>query len=232
MTDATDFGLRLRARREQRGISLQQIADQTKINAGLLADLERGDLFRWPAGIFGRAFVRSYAEAIGLEPREVLNEYVRFAPADNAAPRGALEAAEAPLLPGWAFRDARPRPRPVPAQPAGIRLTLDESDSGATTRAARLGRGAAACAADAAILGAGAGAGALALPGGGWLAGLAAAAVALVVLASAAGTTPGRRLFGPPADLAGVRGRGWRPPRLMAARSAASREDDKLAQDR
>ena len=60
------FGPRLRHERERREISLKSIADNTKISRSLLEALERDDVSRWPTGIFRRAFVRSYAEAIGL----------------------------------------------------------------------------------------------------------------------------------------------------------------------
>jgi len=74
------FGAALRRERERRTLSLDAIAEQTKVSAGLLGGLERGDLTRWPAGIFRRAFVRAYAEAVGLDATEVLREFVRLFP--------------------------------------------------------------------------------------------------------------------------------------------------------
>lgn len=74
------FGARLRQRRQQRGIALATIADQTKIKLSLLEDLERDDLSHWPAGIFGRGFVRVYAHAIGLDPEVVVREFVALHP--------------------------------------------------------------------------------------------------------------------------------------------------------
>jgi hypothetical protein len=41
----------------------------------LLEGLESDDISRWPGGIFRRAFVRSYAEAVGLDPDDI---YRRF----------------------------------------------------------------------------------------------------------------------------------------------------------
>jgi len=69
------FGPRLRQERERRQISLASIAANTKINQSLLAALERDDVSRWPSGIFRRAFVRSYATAIGMNPDEVWKEF-------------------------------------------------------------------------------------------------------------------------------------------------------------
>lgn len=69
------FGPRLRQERERRQISLQSIAVNTKISQSLLAGLERDDVSKWPSGIFRRAFVRSYARAIGLDADEIVKEF-------------------------------------------------------------------------------------------------------------------------------------------------------------
>jgi transcriptional regulator with XRE-family HTH domain len=69
------LGARLRHQREQQGIALASIAEQTKIKPSLLAALERDDVSDWPAGIFGRSFVRGYAKAIGLDGDAVVREF-------------------------------------------------------------------------------------------------------------------------------------------------------------
>jgi transcriptional regulator with XRE-family HTH domain len=74
------FGQRLRLARERLGISLQAIADSTKISRSLLADLERGDASKWPLGIYRRAFIREYAAMIGLPPDEIVSEFVELFP--------------------------------------------------------------------------------------------------------------------------------------------------------
>jgi transcriptional regulator with XRE-family HTH domain len=206
MADPADFGVRLRRQRERRGVSLQHIAHDTKINSSLLADLERGDLSRWPAGIFGRAFVRSYAEAIGLEPREVLTEFVRLVPANEGLPPPSSGPHEEPLLPGWSFKGSQTGFRPAAPDGGAIRLTFAEPEASVRLRVPRWGRRFAASAADGAMLLAGAAIGLLIIGPGGWLPGLAVVAVALVVLASTVlGTTPGRRLFNPPTHLRAAR---------------------------
>jgi transcriptional regulator with XRE-family HTH domain len=78
------FGRRLRSERERRGILLDTIAESTKIKASLLADLERGDLSKWPRGIFKRAFVREYAASVGLVPEPILAECVRLFPDEGS----------------------------------------------------------------------------------------------------------------------------------------------------
>lgn len=93
------IGRRLRAERERRRITLESIASNTKISLGLLRALERDDLSRWPSGIFRRSFVRSYAEALGLDADEIVREFLEQHPDAHA-----LESAN-PAGP-----DAAPRP--------------------------------------------------------------------------------------------------------------------------
>jgi transcriptional regulator with XRE-family HTH domain len=206
MTDPADFGVRLRHQRERRGVSLEHIAHETKINSSLLADLERGQLSRWPAGIFGRAFVRAYAEAVGLDPREVLIEFLRLVPADEGLPPPPSPSPdEEPRLPGWTFKGSQTGFRPSAPDGAALRLTFAEPEASFRLRVPGW-RKFAANVTDGAMLLAGAAIGLLIIGPGGWLPGLAGVAVALVVLASAVlGTTPGQRLFNPPTDLRAAR---------------------------
>jgi len=87
-----DFGGRLRQARELRGISLRQVAAITKISAAALEALERNDISKLPGGIFSRAFVRSYAAEVGLDPDRTVREFLdRF----NQEPRSSVDGAAA-----------------------------------------------------------------------------------------------------------------------------------------
>jgi cytoskeleton protein RodZ len=72
----SDFGGKLRLARERRGISLRQIAASTKISIAVLEALERNDISKLPGGIFSRAFVRSYAIEVGLDPDATVHEFL------------------------------------------------------------------------------------------------------------------------------------------------------------
>jgi transcriptional regulator with XRE-family HTH domain len=97
------FGERLRLQREQRQISLAAVAEQTKIKQSLLEALERDDFSHWPLGLFGRSYIRSYAQAVGLDPAATVREFLeRHAGSIESAP-GALSEAHA-LTPGKAGR--------------------------------------------------------------------------------------------------------------------------------
>jgi transcriptional regulator with XRE-family HTH domain len=78
-----DFGPTLKARREQRGVTLDAIARSTKITASLLVALERNDLSRWPRGIYRRAYMREYLSAIGLPAEPWVTEFTRLFPDDS-----------------------------------------------------------------------------------------------------------------------------------------------------
>ena len=107
---------RLRRERERRQIALSSIAANTKISAGLFEALERGDVSRWPAGIYRRSFIRAYAKANGLDPDETAREFLEYFPDPDQSP---------------------PAPVISPASPpAVLRLTL--ADPGSPFSAGRL----------------------------------------------------------------------------------------------
>lgn len=78
-----DFGEKVKRAREERGVSLRQIADVTRISVRALEALERNDISRLPGGIFSRAFVRSYAAEIGLDPEQTVKEFLSHFPDDS-----------------------------------------------------------------------------------------------------------------------------------------------------
>ena len=82
-TAAGGVGGKLREARERRGVSLRQIANSTKIAVSVLDALERNDISRLPGGIFGRAFVRSFASEVGLDPEATIQEFMTQFPQDS-----------------------------------------------------------------------------------------------------------------------------------------------------
>ena len=80
----SDFGTKLRQARERRGVTLRDIAEHTKFSVAALESLERNDASRLPGGIFARAFVRSYAAEVGLDPEATVTEFVELFNIDPA----------------------------------------------------------------------------------------------------------------------------------------------------
>ena len=83
---AEGLGARLRQRREEQKIDLSVIAEQTKIKRSLLEALERDDLSQWPAGIFRRSWMRSYAQAIGADADATVRELLEAHPDPEEIP--------------------------------------------------------------------------------------------------------------------------------------------------
>jgi len=87
------FVSRLRTCRERRGLTLDEIAARTKIRRSYLASLESNDLSTWPGGIYRRAYIRSYALALGLAPDQVVEEFsatfLEFGDHGNGHPQAA-----------------------------------------------------------------------------------------------------------------------------------------------
>jgi hypothetical protein len=90
------FGRGLRRERERRQIALASIAENTKINVSLFHDLERDDVTRWPSGIFRKAFIRAYAEAVGLDAEAITHEFLERFPDPNEPGRRSAETTAAP----------------------------------------------------------------------------------------------------------------------------------------
>jgi cytoskeletal protein RodZ len=69
-------GSYLRGARESRHLTIAEISQRTKIHRGLLVDLENNDLSHWPRHrIYRHGHLRSYAEAVGLDPKAVLDRF-------------------------------------------------------------------------------------------------------------------------------------------------------------
>jgi cytoskeletal protein RodZ len=85
-SDPASFGAFLRGQREARHLTLQQIAEITKIASHHFNSLERGDVRRWPGGMYRRAMVRAYAQAIGLNAEETVRRFLAVFPAEQDEP--------------------------------------------------------------------------------------------------------------------------------------------------
>lgn len=61
--------------RRNRGISLEQIAESTKINIRSLRAIEGGDFKKLPGGIYTTSYIKQYAKAIDFDEAELLAFY-------------------------------------------------------------------------------------------------------------------------------------------------------------
>jgi cytoskeletal protein RodZ len=71
------IGTKLRRARVQRGIELDQAAEGTRITPRYLDALERdAPLDEFPAPVYARAFLREYAQWLGLDPKPLVDSYL------------------------------------------------------------------------------------------------------------------------------------------------------------
>ncbi len=72
------LGEKLQQAREARGITISEVAEQTRISSLYLEAIENNDYRTLPGGIFNKGFVKSYARYVGLDEQEALQDYSRI----------------------------------------------------------------------------------------------------------------------------------------------------------
>jgi cytoskeleton protein RodZ len=73
----SSFGDKLRREREMRGVTLEEIAESTKIGTRSLRALEQEDFEKLPGGIFNKGFVRAYSRFLGLDEDQTVADFDR-----------------------------------------------------------------------------------------------------------------------------------------------------------
>ncbi len=71
------FGEHLRREREMRGVSLDEVAQATRIGTRFLEALENERWQELPGGVFNRGFLRSIARYLGLDEESLVAEYAQ-----------------------------------------------------------------------------------------------------------------------------------------------------------
>jgi cytoskeletal protein RodZ len=71
----TELGNRLKEARLAKGLSLEDLQEMTKIQKRYLTGIEEGNYSIMPGSFYARAFIKQYAEAVGLNSDELLKEY-------------------------------------------------------------------------------------------------------------------------------------------------------------
>ncbi len=92
-TDMPTVGERLRAAREEKGLSLEDVAAQTRIPQRHLESLEVADWDKLPAPTYTTGFAKSYASAVGLDRTEI-GEQLRAEMGGSRSPNAQAEVFE------------------------------------------------------------------------------------------------------------------------------------------
>ena len=76
----TELGTRLKEARTAKGYSLDDLQEMTKIQKRYLAGIEEGNYSMMPGPFYVRAFIKQYADAVGLNSDELLESYKQEVP--------------------------------------------------------------------------------------------------------------------------------------------------------
>jgi cytoskeletal protein RodZ len=88
----SDRRLDLARVRKRAGVSLEDIAEQTKISLRFLQAIEEEEFKKLPGGIFSTSYLRQYATAIGYDEAELLAHYDLKMNPPPASATGRLDA--------------------------------------------------------------------------------------------------------------------------------------------
>lgn len=72
------LGEKLQQAREARGITISEVAEQTRISPLYIESIENNDYRPLPGGIFNKGFVKSYAKYVGIDEQEALQDYTQL----------------------------------------------------------------------------------------------------------------------------------------------------------
>ena len=108
MTPQETFVTRLRRHRERNRISLEEIASATRVKKELFEALEANDLSSWPRGLYARAWVRTYACAVGLDPIDTVDEFCRLFPQGDRRGHATMQDIATIVASGGDFKDEFP----------------------------------------------------------------------------------------------------------------------------
>jgi len=70
-----ELGQFLKEKREEKGVSLEEVSVATKIGVRVLQSIEDGDLSKLPPKAFVRGFIQSYAKYLNLDVKEILDKF-------------------------------------------------------------------------------------------------------------------------------------------------------------
>ena len=92
---AAHFGAKLRERRRQKGLTIQQMSNELKIPPQIIESFEIEDFANMPARGYAMGMLSSYARALDLSPREVVDGYLEdLEEYESSAPEGGTRRLE------------------------------------------------------------------------------------------------------------------------------------------
>ncbi|HXG93330.1 MAG TPA: RodZ domain-containing protein [Blastocatellia bacterium] len=121
------LGEELKRRREERGITLNDISESTRIGTRFLKAIETDNFSILPGGIFTRSFIRAYAREVGMNEDEAVALYqqqITGQPAQATQPAQPVTETRRAPKPAPPSVEPRPRrPEPVMIRQSGPRVS-------------------------------------------------------------------------------------------------------------
>ncbi|WP_291327621.1 helix-turn-helix domain-containing protein [Desulfovibrio sp. UCD-KL4C] len=81
--DLKELGSRLKAEREQQGLTVEQMMELTKLSRVNVHAIEEGNKDDFPHPVYAKGFIKNYAKALGLDSEEIGNEFSKFYSVDK-----------------------------------------------------------------------------------------------------------------------------------------------------
>lgn len=73
-----DIGQRLKEKREENGVSIEEAAEDLKMRPSQITSVESGDTTSFKDMVMLKYFVRDYAKYLGLEPEKIVDDFNEF----------------------------------------------------------------------------------------------------------------------------------------------------------
>lgn len=139
-----EFGKTLRIAREAKGYTTSQVADMTRMLVQVVEGLENENFSRIVAPIYGRGFVKLYCEAVGLDPKPLVEAFMDIYSGnremeirERETPSASALAAE-PIPAAKTEPVTKPepaaKPEPVASEPSAKEPTFDFGFNNGTSR--------------------------------------------------------------------------------------------------
>lgn len=115
-----ELGAWIAGLRADAGLTVEQVADRTRIRAGLLRAMESGDFAPCGGAVYARGHLRSIAHVVGADAQQLVDAYDRMAGQPSPSQATIVEAPHEPAV-HVPFAELSDHPLPPPLQVTGDR---------------------------------------------------------------------------------------------------------------
>src|SRR5262249_25635950 len=121
------LGDELKRLREQRGISLAEISEATRIGTRFLKPIETDNFSVLPGGIFTRSFIRTFAKQVGMDEEQAILKYQQQAAGVTLEAVPSIESSKQSEAPEQPSHPVKPAP---PVAPSASKAAREKRSTG------------------------------------------------------------------------------------------------------